>query len=244
MYLIVIAFTGQKRKKRVSRTMTRRRTKWISGNGNGKNNCSGQNPLLSTEELSNNYPTDIPKNPRGRPTKYDPVRHPKAAYELCVRVGIKNEDLALAFGINNDTLQEWLITYPELSESVIKGRWDHDSGKIQNALARRACGYDLVERTYEPRVDPDTGTTSLCLTKSVTKHMPPDPTAIIFWLCNRQKQYWRREVRHEHTGEVQTKGDPETKQLLRELLQKAKPESLAGLRESLEELACANVQPV
>ncbi len=34
------------------------------------------------------------------------------------------------------------------------------------------------------------------------KHYPPDTTACIFWLKNRQRDKWRDRLDHEHSGEV------------------------------------------
>ena len=37
------------------------------------------------------------------------------------------------------------------------------------------------------------------------KHVPPDTTAMIFWLKNRKKGEWRDRMDHEHSGEVTTR---------------------------------------
>ncbi|MBM6875783.1 HNH endonuclease [Fusobacterium mortiferum] len=44
----------------------------------------------------------------------------------------------------------------------------------------------------------------LTVTKKVTKHMPGDTTAQIFWLKNRKPEVWRDKTAIEHSGEIKT----------------------------------------
>lgn len=183
------------------------------------------------------------KRPVGRPPRYDPQWHPRVAYDFCSHSGFSNEQLADLFGFGVHVISYWLREHTEFHNAVKNGRWDFDSGKVQKSLAARACGYDITERTYEYRMNEETGIREKVLTREVTKHVPPDPTSIIFWLCNRQKDHWRREVKHEHSGRIETR-DGALAVMLRELLKKSQPQVINSLKESLETIACANSDPL
>jgi transcriptional regulator with XRE-family HTH domain len=50
--------------------------------------------------------------------------------------------------------------------------------------------------------------TKLIVTKRVTKHVPPDTRAAVFWLANRQPDAWKNESKIEHTGQIKTTSLP------------------------------------
>lgn len=56
---------------------------------------------------------------------------------------------------------------------------------VEEALLRRAVGYDYVERTY------DLIEGELRLAHEYHRHMPPDTKAILAWLYNRLPNQWR-----------------------------------------------------
>lgn len=183
------------------------------------------------------------KRPVGRPPRYDPQWHPRVAYDFCSHSGFTDEQLASLFGFSVGVIDYWKREHAEFQKAVRDGRWAFDSNRVQKSLAARACGYDLTEKTYEYRINYETGEREKVLVKEVTKHVPPDPTSIIFWLCNRQKEHWRREVKHEHSGRVETRNGALTA-MLKELLKKSAPQAINSLRESLETIACANSEPL
>ena len=86
-------------------------------------------------------------------------------------------------GIAPSTLYEWKKKSKEFSESLKKGKEVVDF-EVENALLKRALGYEYEEETYENGI----------LTKKVKKQVPPDTTAQIFWLKNRQVKKWRDKV--------------------------------------------------
>lgn len=55
---------------------------------------------------------------------------------------------------------------------------------MENALYKRALGYDAEET----KVEVENGKKKIT---RVTKHVPPDVTAAIFWLKNRKPGAWR-----------------------------------------------------
>ncbi|MGQ7112292.1 hypothetical protein ACUOFC_32080 [Escherichia sp. TWPC-MK] len=61
--------------------------------------------------------------------------------------------------------------------------------EVENALFKRATGYTYEEVIVE-REEKD-GAFQSVETKRVKRQVPPDSTAIIFWLKNRKPQAWR-----------------------------------------------------
>lgn len=99
------------------------------------------------------------------------------------RDGLTDEQIAKNMGINRTTLIDWKKKYVDISNTLKKGKEVVDF-EVENALLKRALGYDYKEETYEDGV----------LKKVVTKHMAPDTTAQIFWLKNRKPDKWRDKV--------------------------------------------------
>jgi hypothetical protein len=63
---------------------------------------------------------------------------------------------------------------------------------VEMSLYNRARGIALPEEKVV--WNKDTGKHEVI---TITKHYPPDPTAMIFWLKNRQPEDWRDVQRHE-----------------------------------------------
>ncbi len=117
------------------------------------------------------------------------------------RDGLTNEDIAHNVGISTGTFYEWLKRFPELSTAVKITREVADL-RVENALYKRARGYDYDEVVYERKINKDTGEEEMIPTKSIRKHVQPDVTAQIFWLKNRKPDVWRdkREVQADVNG--------------------------------------------
>lgn len=117
------------------------------------------------------------------------------------RDGLTDEQLAAKCGITASTLYDWKKRFPEISEALKRGKEPVDV-EVENALLKRALGYEYDEITRERAFDPETGEARMVETKRVTKHVPPDTTAQIFWLKNRRPDLWRdkTELAHEIEG--------------------------------------------
>ncbi|WP_268914097.1 helix-turn-helix domain-containing protein [Lentilactobacillus sp. SPB1-3] len=102
------------------------------------------------------------------------------------RDGLTDEQIAQNMGISSATLYVWENKYPEILESLKKGKEVTDYA-VESALLRRALGYKTVEVTKS--ISEETG--ELEIFKEVEKEVPPDTTAQIFWLKNRQPEKWR-----------------------------------------------------
>ncbi|MCI8346614.1 MAG: helix-turn-helix domain-containing protein [Bacilli bacterium] len=103
------------------------------------------------------------------------------------RDGLTDEDIANNIGIAQSTLYEWKKKYSDISESLKKYKEIPDY-KVENALYKRASGFEHTYRTQKVTKDGDV------VGYKVTVYYPPDPTSIIFWLKNRQPKKWRDKV--------------------------------------------------
>lgn len=117
------------------------------------------------------------------------------------RDGLSNEQIAHNMGITFQTLYKWQDKYSELREALKKGKEVVDR-EVENALLKRALGYEYDEVTQEPVTDKDTGITEMRVTKRVTKQIVPDVTAQIFWLKNRKPDEFRDKRDVELSGHV------------------------------------------
>lgn len=100
------------------------------------------------------------------------------------RNGLSYDQIAHNMGITMKTLLIWRKTYPQIDAAVKKGREVVDL-EVENALLKRALGYDYVETTVENSVKDGRKE------KVVTRHVSPDVGACCFWLKNRLADRWR-----------------------------------------------------
>lgn len=117
------------------------------------------------------------------------------------RDGLTDEQIAENAGINPATLYVWKKKYPEISETLKRGKEVVDR-EVENALLKRALGYEYTETTKEAVQDPSSGEVRMQVTKKVTKQVAPDTTAQIFWLKNRKPDKWRDKPAYEDTSEL------------------------------------------
>lgn len=117
------------------------------------------------------------------------------------RDGLSDEQIAHNIGINKGTLCVWKNRFPEFADAIKKGKEVVDR-EVENAMLKRALGYEYDEVTQEPVTDKDTGITEMRVTKRVTKQIVPDVTAQIFWLKNRKPDEFRDKRDVELSGHV------------------------------------------
>lgn len=121
----------------------------------------------------------------GRPSKYSTHVEPRLA-EITdwVRNGASDREVAQRLGISADSLIVYKKQFPEFSE-CLKNTRAYVDGQVENSLLKRALGYTYEETTKE------LDATGKKIIKTVTKHVSPDTTAMIFWLKNRRPKEWR-----------------------------------------------------
>lgn len=116
------------------------------------------------------------------------------------RDGLTDAQIAQKIGISLSTYYEWQNKYPEFSEAIKKGKAPVDV-QVENALLKRALGYDYEEVITEVEEIPagkgPDGQQIIRQKKhirKVTRHVPPEVAAQIFWLKNRRPGRWRDKV--------------------------------------------------
>ena len=119
-------------------------------------------------------------NKTGRPTKYQDS-FVDYAYKLTL-LGLIDRELAFFFGVSESTLNRWKQRYPEFEKSIKRGKAIADI-EVVEALYKSAIGFSYEESV----VKEFNGKVEVIKT---TKHRPPSPTAMIFWLRNRQPDKW------------------------------------------------------
>lgn len=125
-----------------------------------------------------------------RPTKYNKV-FAEQARKLCL-LGATDADLADFFGVHEDTINEWKKRHKEFSVSIKAGKDQADS-EVADRLYQRARGFE--HDSEEIKV-----VAGEVVRVPVRKVYPPDTTAAIFWMKNRQKDKWRDRHEVDHTS--------------------------------------------
>ena len=105
--------------------------------------------------------------------------------------GLTDEQIAKNIGINRTTLYDWKKKETNIADALKKGKEVIDF-EVENALLKRALGYEYEEETYENGI----------LTKKVKKHVAPDTTAQIFWLKNRKPNNWKDRIETDEDKEA------------------------------------------
>ena len=126
---------------------------------------------------------DLRKKKVGPPFSYhDGI--PEQVYNMGL-LGLSNEQIANALGIELCTIYEWANTYPKLADALYESREIAD-GKVVRSLYERAVGAKVLEvKTF---FDEKTGTV---VKENVIKEFPPEVGAAMSWLKNRQPKLWR-----------------------------------------------------
>lgn len=113
----------------------------------------------------------------GRPTKYT-IEHALQAENYAL-LGFDEIRMADAFEVTVATITLWKKKHLEFSAAIKNGK-DVADGKVAISLFKLATGF----------TGPD------------GKYYPPNPTAQIFWLKNRQKATFRDKQEVEHSGQI------------------------------------------
>lgn len=163
------------------------------------------------------------KKNAGRKNKYFTHVKPRLKdIEHWCRDGLTEEEICKRLGVSVSSFSEYKNKYPELLEVLKRGKEEADYA-VEDALFKRAIGYQYEEVTYQlaERINPDTGEKETYMTeaKRVTKEVPPDVTAAIFWLKNRCPDKWRDKRDVEHSGAI-TNNHIDLSQLTTEELKK------------------------
>ena len=140
--------------------------------------------------------------PAGRPSKYKP-EFAEQAEQLC-KLGATDNDLAQFFKVTTVTLWNWQSRHPEFFKALKVGKAESDD-RVERSLYNKATGYTFTsEKVFQFQGE--------IVRATVTEHVPPSDTAMIFWLKNRRQEQWRdvKESKVDMTVSEQVKNDAES----------------------------------
>ena len=104
--------------------------------------------------------------------------------ESWARDGLTDKQIAAEIGVSESAFTRWKKKHPPILGALKKGKRPLDF-QVENALLKRALGYETLEVTVIEA--PDGSVTR----KETKKSIAPDVTAQIFWLKNRKTKLWR-----------------------------------------------------
>ena len=125
---------------------------------------------------------EVKKKSRGRKSEYR-EEYAEQALKLCM-LGATDKEIAELFSVSEQTLNSWKKKFPQFLESLKKGKAVADAN-VASRLYSRAIGYDARATKFA------TNEGNITDKVEYIEHYPPDTTAAIFWLKNRQPGKWR-----------------------------------------------------
>lgn len=119
-------------------------------------------------------------------SKWPQVRDKLILVEKWCRDGLTEEQICKNLGISVQTINDYKKRYPELVESLKKGK-EVAITEVENALYKRALGYEFEEvKTYIKDEDGK----QIKYTEKTRKHQPPDVGACAMLLKNKDRGNW------------------------------------------------------
>lgn len=103
-----------------------------------------------------------------------------------IQDGRTDDQIADVIGVSRRTLSNWKGKHPELLHAVREAKLSADE-LVEASLFSRAVGYTHAEE----KVFCHEG---MITTHETQKHYPPDTTAAMFWLRNRQPKRWKEKT--------------------------------------------------
>jgi hypothetical protein len=127
----------------------------------------------------------------GRPSTFKP-EYVEQARKLCA-LGHTDQEIAQFFDVSLRTFAYWKARNPELLHTLKIGKL-HADQRIERSLYQRGVGYSYdAVKVFMP------AGAKKAVYAPYVEHVPPDVTAAIFWLKNRDPAHWRDAWQVEHT---------------------------------------------
>ena len=117
----------------------------------------------------------------GRPGKFGQIKIPQLRKILAL--GATDEQIADFFGLKYSTFKSYKTQHPDFLAALKKWKEEADK-RVEDSLFHRALGYSHPSEEIHI-------IKNKVVRVAIVKHYPPDTTAQIFWLKNRQSQDWR-----------------------------------------------------
>lgn len=132
----------------------------------------------------------------GRPPVIFNPEYIRLAFKYSL-LGATDEQFAKLFNVGKSSIDQWKKNYPDFASAINRGRIQADAELATN-LFRRGTGYEYSEVTTR-EIKNENGEILSIETVTITRQMPPDTDACIFWLKNRQPDKWRDKLAVEHS---------------------------------------------
>jgi hypothetical protein len=135
------------------------------------------------------------KKKGGRPTKFK-LEYIQMGRDVCQYLGATDIVLARIFKTTEQGIHNWRKAHPKFAAALKQGKDTYDINMVEDALLRRAMGYEYKEIETTIKKVPGTGkkkgkSVGRIIEKKIRrKQMAPDVQACIFWLCNRNRDRW------------------------------------------------------
>ena len=113
------------------------------------------------------------------------------------RRGCSDEEIAEAFGVSVRTVYNWKKAHPEFLQALNECKGKADEAVVESLYAK-ACG-NVKRITKKKRDVLDSDGRKVTLTEVTEETLPPDTTAMIYWLKNRQPELWRDRPKQDDT---------------------------------------------
>jgi hypothetical protein len=130
------------------------------------------------------------------------------AVRQCAESGLDMKSTAEKINISVNELEQLMRELPELKEIYLKGKMSSPARKVEDALLRRALGFQQQEIYSEDMIDKKTGEQLEILKRRVvSKEIAPDVRALLFWLKNRCPQRWSEKQNQDNEYELELEDD-------------------------------------
>lgn len=117
-------------------------------------------------------------------SKWPQVEDKLLLIEKWARDGLTELQIANNLGISKTTMEEYKKKYPNLKAALKKGK-KIIIAELENALIKKALGYDYEEKKVYTKTEDGVTTTYTEITK---KHQPPDTGALFGLLKNKDPE--------------------------------------------------------
>ena len=107
---------------------------------------------------------------------------------ILVRHGISRNELPRRSGTTAQRFDQWAVDHRELKDAL---KTASTAECAEAALIKRALGFQLNEASAEELVDKKSGEPlEILKRRTITKDVPPDVRALLFYLKNRCPERW------------------------------------------------------
>lgn len=117
----------------------------------------------------------------GQPTKYN--AEVRRQLTILAKKGFTDVEMAEVVGVDEQTITNWKHAHPKFFGSIRDWK-DEADHQVERSLFERAKGFRCKDTKFASHEGEITDQVEY------TKHYPPDPTSMIFWLKNRQRHKW------------------------------------------------------